>query len=348
MYLDNVIKSAQTASMPEVTYSEIMEDTLRMVEVEGAGELALLKAEATAHIMGSEAPSDWWAKIKVVARKIFEMLKNLITKVFAFIKTIPTKVGTLITRLMTKWEKLGMKSKIDRVLKKSGVEVRYAAAKDLKDREFSKFYGLTKGEGSTGKDLRNKYQALNKAISDATTAIGKLDPENDNYTERKQQALESVISAQNAVKDAKQKFKDETWKPFESAITGDDTSANNKAIAAGLIKFMEAEWADLKNRVWEKEAEKCARSYESIVRQHASAYRTAMSGYERAVKDENEKAVRGKLEEAKTYRQTLSFCASASANEAALYYSNALLSAKLVNACLACFKGGNANGKKTY
>lgn len=349
MYLDNVIKSAQSASMPEITYSEIMEDTLRMVEVEGAGELALLKAEASAHILGAEAPSDWWVKIKTVARKVFEMLKNLITKVFAFIKTIPQKIGTLVTRLMTKWEKLGMKSKIERILKKTGVEVRFSAMQELKGREFGKFFDPTQsGAGHTTTNIGRAVQNLSAVIIGAAQNIAKLDPENDDYAEQKQTQLEAVEHAKGALKDEKDAFKQESWKPFDKIATGSDDTANNQAIANGLIKFMVPIWNELKNREYEKQAERSAKTFEQVTRVHASLYRLAMSGYEKAVRDEDEKAVRARLEAAKAYRLTLSTVASASATIASLHYGDALLAAKLVNACLGVFKGGNTNSTKQY
>jgi len=326
MYLDNVIKSAQTASMPQITYSEIVEDSLRMVEVEGAGQLALLKAEATAHIMGSEAPADWWAKIKTVARKIFEMLKNLLTKVFAFIKTIPTKVATLITRILTKWEKLGMKGKIDRMNKKTGISVRENALKDLKDREFDAIIS----QNSIGKEFIANAEGFHKVEEAVARAIGALQKDDNDRLEEETQAFkEFLIRFGQRVNDYENRFKEQVETPYKSA---NDTNT--------VISTIQSYWNDLKNHTYEKAAKSSSDKFEKFTRKFAADYRLCMSAYERYTRDEDENGVRNALEAAKVLRSAISSNASISAKIAKYYYRDALIAAKIVNAGLAVIKGG--------
>jgi hypothetical protein len=350
MYLDNVIKSAQAASMPEITYSEIVEDSLRMVEVEGAGQMALLKAEATAHIMGSEAPSDWWAKIKTVARKIFEMLKNLITKVFAFVKTIPTKIGTLITRLLTKWEKLGMKAKIEKLNKKSGQTLRKAVAQDLSDREFPRTLsvsvgsnGFTNTPSAAGKIMigADAVNQISRKIAEIVRS-GLQHEDNDRLEEEKQALKELETAGENAVKDAKEFIDQHPLKPFsflKSYVDGQPMPSN-------FLGFINSGWGLLKNKNIEKNASQFASNVEKGIRDFASAYRMAMSAYERLVKDEDEDGVRACLETAKMLRSTISWSASYSSKGSSYIYKDALTVARILNAALSAVKGGQAvNGQ---
>lgn len=352
MYLDNVIKSAQTASMPQITYSEIVEDSLRMVEVEGAGQLALLKAEATAHIMGSEAPSDWWAKIKTVARKIFEMLKNLITKVFAFIKTIPTKIGTLVTRLLTQWEKLGMKGKMEKLNKKSGQTLRFSGAQDLHDREFPALVSVSLTNGSFSATPSQKgavligaafLNDLSKAYADYLKS-GLQHEDNDNLEEEKQNIKEIEKRGDDLIKDAKDWVDNHPDKPFAS-LNG---YQENQAAPNGFLSTLNTGWALLKNKTIEKNASNLSGNIEKTIRGYASNYRMAMAAYERLVKDEDEDGVRRCLETAKSLRSAISWTASYSSKVSAIIYKDALTVARIVNAGLAIVKGGqNATGTKT-
>lgn len=351
MYLDNVIKSAQAASMPEITYSEIVEDSLRMVEVEGAGQLALLKAEASAHILGSEAPSDWWAKIKTVARKIFEMLKNLITKVFAFIKSLPTKIGTLITRLLTKWEKLGMKSKVERIFKKDGSsKIRYATAQDVRDREFSPLYGSYNGFAeSYGVSIRAAIGNWTKATETYVQKVGDLSKDdNDRLEEELQKEKEELIAAENRYKDALHDFKQISYKPFDTVFKKGGTVKEDTVVPPALIKIITDGWGLLKNRTIEKQAEKEIRDQENGTRDAASSYRKLMATYERYVRDEDENGVRNALEAARNLRMAISGNSRIAAQVGSLIYKDALTVAKIVNAAISCCKGGDTKSDKTF
>jgi hypothetical protein len=352
MYLDNVIKSAQAASMPEVTYSEIMEDTLHMVEVEGAGQLALLKAEATAHIMGSESPADWWAKIKTVARKIFEMLKNLITKVFAFIKALPAKIGTLITRLLTQWEKLGMKGKVERFLKKKDLKVRYNTAQDVKGRDFGAIYGgygSDFGAASEAAALKTALMNWGKASEDAMKAIEALSKDdNDKLSEQIQDEKEKVIKAEEAYRDAYDDFNKAENKRFDSIFPDKGKVDDNTPLPSKVSDLVVGGWNLLKNKTIEKQAEKEIRNIENGTRTAASKYRTAMAAYERYVRDEDEDGVRNALDAAKFLRSVVANQSREAAVIGRLYYRDALVVAKIVNAGLSCAKGGESKGKKEY
>ena len=349
MYLDNVIKSAQVAAMPQITYSEIVEDSLHMVEVEGAGQMALLKAEASAHILGSEAPSDWWVKIKTVARKIFEMLKNLITKVFAYIKAVPTKVGSLITRLLTQWEKVGMKSKIDRINKKTGIKVRFASAQDVKGRDFGPIFGSINGFPSHGGAVRNALDAWAAATVTAMDNIGNINKEdNDKLEEQIQAEKETVITAENKYKDKVEEFKRTEYKPFDSIFPTGGNVDDNTAVPPGVLTLITNGWNALKNKVCEKNAVTAMSNCEKGTRSAAKNYRLAMAAYERCTRDEDENGVRNALERAKQLRAMITTCGRQAAVYGSLNYKDALTIAKIVNAGISCCKGGETKSTKSY
>ena len=330
MYLDNIIASAKQASIPQIAYSEIMEDTLHMVEVEGAGELALLKAEATNQILGSEAPADWWAKIKTVARKIFEMLKNLISKVFAFIKTIPDRIATFCNRIATKVVGAGLENKVKAL--GSETEVVTKTLDELKKREFDWFMygvdGVYEVKDGKGKELVAKIEALDTAIKAAGTAIAGLDSKSADYEEKVQEEKEKVISAKNEVADAERALKENPYKPFEKDYnTGD--------LILGLAKNVVTYF---KNKKYSTEAKTIARANETNIRDTASSYRKEMSKYEAAVRSQDEAAVKNCLKAAKDLRVVTAENAASVARKTRWLSHDVLLATRIAVAGLTAIK----------
>jgi len=327
MYLDNVIKSAQTANMPEISYSEIIEDALHMVEVEGAGQLALLKAEATNRILGSEAPADWWAKIKTVARKIFEMLKNLITKVFAFIKSVPSKLATVANRIAAAVINVGLEGRVKRLNSMGEQAWKDKALENLKDREFDAFYTTTDfaNQGTETKKLETAVTNLTNAIKTYNTTVGGFDKDREDLEEAIQGEKEKVIKAQQAVSDAEGEIKKEKF-------FGDGKWLNSLASA---VKFVQNYAAYIKNKKYSSEAAKIGKAEEDATREVAKEYRLAMSAYERAVRDENEEKVKAAITAAKNYRWSLSVCAANTARKTRWLSHDLLLGARLASAVLA-------------
>jgi hypothetical protein len=327
MYLDNVIKSAQTANMPEISYSEIIEDALHMVEVEGAGQLALLKAEATNRILGSEAPADWWAKIKTVARKIFEMLKNLITKVFAFIKSVPSKLATVANRIAAAVINVGLQDRVKRLNSMGDKDWKDKALKNLEDREFDAFYTTTDFASQTteAKNLETAVNTLTSAIKTYNTTVGGFDKDREDLEEAIQTEKEKVIKAQQAVSDAEGKMQKEKY-----FATGKGFNGINKA-----VEFVTKYAAYIKNKKYASEAAKISKAEEDATRDVAKEYRLAMSAYERAVKDENEEKVKAAITAAKNYRWSLSVCAANTARKTRWLSHDLLLGARLTSAILA-------------
>jgi hypothetical protein len=340
MYLDNIIKSSQAAPVPEITYSEIMEDTLRMVEVEGAGELALLKAEATKQILGSEAPAEWWSKIKAVARKIFEMLKNLISKVFAFIKTIPDRIAALCNRIATKVVGAGLENKVKALGSASEVEVNSKTFEELKKREFEWFMfgveGVYDVKSGKGKELVGKIEALDAAIKNASSAIAGLDSKSSDYEEKVQTEKEKVISAKNDVADAERSLKESPYKPFEQEY-------NSEASILGLAQNLVAYF---KNKKYSTSAKAIAQENEKNIREAASTYRKAMSKYEAAVKAEDEEAVKNCLKAAKDLRAITAENAASVARKTRWLSHDVLLATRIAAAGLAALKKKGAKAKE--
>lgn len=346
MYLDNIIASAKQASIPQIAYSEIMEDTLHMVEVEGAGELALLKAEATNQILGSEAPADWWAKIKTVARKIFEMLKNLISKVFAFIKTIPDRIATLCNRIATKVVGAGLENKVKALGEASGIETNDKTLDDLKKREFDWFMygveGVYELKSGKGKELVEKITALDNAIKAAGTAIAGLDSKSADYEEKVQEEKEKVISAKNEVSDAERALKENPYKPFEQEY---NDGAKILALAQNVVNYF-------KNKKYSTNAKTIARENEGNVRDAASAYRKAMSKYEAAVRAQDETAVKNCLKAAKDLRVVTAENAASVARKTRWLSHDVLLATRMAVAGLTALKkkgekkGGEQGGEQ--
>lgn len=327
MYLDNIIKSAQTASVPEVTYSEIMEDTLRMVEVEGAGELALLKAEATKQILGTEAPAEWWAKIKTVARKIFEMLKNLITKVFAFIKSIPNKLATVANRIAAAVVNVGLEDKIKRLNKMGDTEWKDKALKNLEDREFDGFYtGLIEGVKQTAeaKALLDALDKKSDALKNYNDTVAKFDKDDESLEEKIRGEKEKVIAAKQAVSDAADALSNKKVPWFKTEFT-------NLNLA---LKFARDYAAFIKNKKYATAVSKVNKDAEQSTRDVASKYRLAMAAYEKAVRDENEEKVKQILAAAKNYRWAISESAASASLTTRWMSHDLLLGARLTSAIL--------------
>ena len=127
MYLDH-LKSSQTAAVASsVSFSDVMQEAMYATEVCSAADAYLIKAEAEMLVLGSESEGEggFWAKVKIVIRKIWEVVKNLANKIYIFIKSIPGKI-------MAFYQKRVMMSSLKNLpelWKKAKAEGRLAAAK---------------------------------------------------------------------------------------------------------------------------------------------------------------------------------------------------------------------------
>jgi hypothetical protein len=77
--------------MENITFEDVIRESLRCGEIHAEAKFSLLKEEASNRIIGSEAPGAWWANIKSSVRKMYESLKNLTVKLASYLKTFPIK-----------------------------------------------------------------------------------------------------------------------------------------------------------------------------------------------------------------------------------------------------------------
>lgn len=115
MYLDNIVLAKNAES--SVSYSEILMTTISVSEDIADAEMLALSSEFKSHVLGSEAASDWWPKIKAFFKKIWEALKRLFAKVVAWIMALPNKIVALCKKIYEAWVKRGLEGKMKNLRK---------------------------------------------------------------------------------------------------------------------------------------------------------------------------------------------------------------------------------------
>lgn len=338
MYLDNLVSAASTADV-QVTYSEIMEDTLHMAETEAMGEMLLMKAEAAKHILGNEGPAEWWTKIKVVARKLFEMLKNLINKVFTFIKTIPQKVANVFRRIQLKWNKMGLESKYKNILKKNGFTAKQRAVEDLADRKW--FVGFNFGlkiNGFTASPKMLDVHKIKQCANDIAAAIDTYKQSMNNnsnkdaaeFAEIKAEADKNLESARNTVDDT-----------FENSDEVEVKLFMNCTTSAAVIERIKLLYGFVRNNYIEKAASTAAREFEVATRNAATNAKVSYGEIEKAQRNDDDEKARASINALKGTRMCVAANASLSSKTVNVIIRSGISLANAVSAGFAVLKGGS-------
>lgn len=137
MYLDNIVLAKNAES--SVSYSEILMTTISVSEDIADAEMLALSSEFKSHVLGSEAASDWWPKIKAFFKKIWESLKRMFAKVVAWIAALPNKIVALCKKIYATWVKRGLEGKMKNLRKnveKKIVGLNPELAKDFNDTDW--------------------------------------------------------------------------------------------------------------------------------------------------------------------------------------------------------------------
>lgn len=325
MYFDNASEYSMK-SVKDVSMTEILQSELQCSEVEGAGELYLMQQEGIMRINGLEAPSDWWEKIKQVARRILEAFKNLANKIFTFIKLIPTRIANFIKKIVLKWEKLGMKSKIERIRKMKNVEYRTGAFSGLQERAF----GISIISSKSGviapllADIEKDLETGSKKIA------GIIGSNSEDATE------DASSAAIEAEKNAREKFDN-----IRAAIT--DTEDLKKYIksennAKDAVDLAEKCYSALVSGSITNEAKKQSTIAEKMIKKCADDIKMAENDLDKARRADNQEQARADIMAMKVSRRFSSLIASYSSKINGLYITKAINTAKIANACIAAIR----------
>lgn len=325
MYFDNASEYSMK-SVKDVSMTEILQSELQCSEVEGAGELYLMQQEGIMRINGLEAPSDWWEKIKQVARRILEAFKNLANKIFTFIKLIPTRIANFVKKIILKWEKLGMKSKIEHIRKMKNVEYKTGAFRGLQERAF----GISV-ISSNEKVINPALGAIEKDLEAGANKI--LSIVGSNSEDAAEDASSASIEAEN---NARKKFDS-----LRSAITDTEDlsqfikNANN---AQEAVNLAEKCYSALVSGSITNEAKKQSIKAEGMIKKCANAIKMAENDLDKARRADNQEQARADIVAMKVSRRCSSLIASYSSKINGLYITKAINTAKIANACIAAIR----------
>lgn len=320
MFLDNIISGSDSQAVRNVSYAECVEAALLCSEVESEGMIGLISAEASRAFVGNEGPKEFWQKVQSVARRIWEALKTLVNKIFTFVKTIPTRIATIAKKLLAKWEKIGIKGKIERMNKKANVSVRTEKLKEVAGKEFGIFVepeAFTRDEAT-------------KVITETAAKFKSSKPE---------QVTEIVAELKKGYRE--EKYAESDKKSAGYKIEGITASSSVDNIKSAIEKYYDL----IKNGKYEKASKDNATALSRSSKDIADAASKFMSDLDKARRAEDEDAGRAILQGLRGLRVASSYVSIAAARGANLNASSLFTAARIVNALLACVKTSGEAGK---
>jgi hypothetical protein len=126
MYFDTLRQTASASqAVSNISFMDVMDEAMACTEVHSEASIGLIMAEAEFVGQGSEASSDWWAKIKATIRKMWEALKKLLAKIITFVKSIPGRLMNLARKIATRWQTMGIEKRLSAIEKnKAGFKLK--------------------------------------------------------------------------------------------------------------------------------------------------------------------------------------------------------------------------------